>query len=69
MPRWSGAGSIKPLLDFIGVNVFVIGASDEPPNILLTNNDLRNAPTDFPVSDSDWKGNLMYWAGQLRFDC
>ena len=27
-----------------------------------TNNDLRNVPTEFPVSNTDWKGNLMYWA-------
>ena len=42
-----------------------IGTVGEAPNILLTNNDLRNVPTEFPVSNTDWKGNLMYWADQL----
>ena len=36
--------------------------------VLLTNNDLRNVPTEFPDSNTDWKGNLMYWADQLWFD-
>ena len=30
--------------------------------------DLGNVPTEFPASKTDWKGNLMYWADQLRFD-
>ena len=50
------------MFDFTGNNVFVIGTVGEAPNILLTNNDLRNVPTEFPVSNTDWKGNLMYWA-------
>ena len=33
-------------IDFTGGNVFVIGTVGEAPNILLTNNDLRNVPTD-----------------------
>ena len=33
-------------IDFTGDNVFVIGTVGEAPNILLTNNDLRNVPTD-----------------------
>ena len=53
------------MFDFTGDNVFVIGTVGEAPNILLTNNDLRNVPTEFPVSNTDWKGNLMYWADQL----
>ena len=60
------------MFDFTGDNVFVIGTVGEAPNILLTNNDLRNVPTEFPVSNTDsntdWKGNLMYWADQLWFD-
>ena len=58
----------EQMFDFIGDNVFVIGTVGEAPNILLTNNDLRNVPTEFPVSNTDWKGNLMYWADQLWFD-
>ena len=46
------------MFDFTGDNVFVIGTVGEAPNILLTNNDLRNVPTEFPVSYTDWKGNL-----------
>ena len=46
------------MFDFTGDNVFVIGTVGEAPNILLTNNDLRNVPTEFPVSNTDWKGNL-----------
>ena len=34
------------MFDFTGDNVFVIGTVGEAPNILLTNNDLRNVPTD-----------------------
>ena len=40
------------MFDFTGDNVFVIGTFGEAPNILLTNNDLRNVPTEFPVSNS-----------------
>ena len=52
---------------FTGNNVFVIGTVCEAPNILLTYNDLRNVPTEFPVSNTDWEANLMYWADQPRF--
>ena len=52
----------QKMFDFAGDNVFVIGTVGEAPNILLTNNDLRNVPTEFPASNTDWKGNLMYWA-------
>ena len=48
------------MFDFTGDNVFVIGTVGEAPAVLLTNNDLRNVPTEFPVSNTDWKGNLMY---------
>ena len=41
------------MFDFTGDNVFVIGTVGEAPNILLTNNDLRNVPTEFPVSNTD----------------
>ena len=58
----------QKMFDFTGDNVFVIGTVGEAPNILLTNNDLRNVPTEFPVSNTDWKGNLMYWADQLWLD-
>ena len=58
----------QKMFDFTGGNVFVIGTVGEAPNILLTNNDLRNVPIEFPVSNTDWKGNLMYWADQLWFD-
>ena len=58
----------QQMFDFTGDNVFVIGTVGEAPNILLTNNDLRNVPTEFPVSNTDWKGNLMYWADQLWLD-
>ena len=57
--------------DFTGDNVFVIGTVGEAPNILLANNDLGNVPTEFPrvpVSNTDWKGNLMYRADHFRFD-
>ena len=47
------------LSTFIGVNVFVIDAGDEAPNILFTNNDLCNTPTVFPVSNTDRKASLM----------
>ena len=56
------------MFDFTGDNVFVIGTVGEAPAVLLTNNDLRNVPTEFPVSHTDWKGNLMYWADQLWSD-
>ena len=56
------------MFDFTGDNVFVIGTVGEAPAVLLTNNDLRNVATEFPVSNTDWKGNLMYWADQLWFD-
>ena len=36
----------QKMFDFTGDNVFVIGTVGEAPNILLTNNDLRNVPTD-----------------------
>ena len=36
----------RKMFDFTGDNVFVIGTVGEAPNILLTNNDLRNMPTD-----------------------
>ena len=80
VPDWrdqrslSGFGSgewfelAQKMFDFTGDNVFVIGTVGEAPNILLTNNDLRNVPTEFPVSNTDWKGNLMYWADQLWLD-
>ena len=58
----------QKMFDFTGHNVFVIGTVGEAPAVLLTNNDLRNVPTEFPVSNTDWKGNLMYWADQLWFD-
>ena len=58
----------QKMFDFTGDNVFVLGTVGEAPNILLTNNDLRNVPTEFPVSNTDWKGNLMYWADQLWLD-
>ena len=58
----------QKMFDFTGDNVFVIGTVGEAPNILLTNNDLRNVPTEFPVSNTDWKGKLMYWADQLWLD-
>ena len=58
----------QKMFDFTGDNVFVIGTVGEAPNILLTSNDLRNVPTEFPVSNTDWKGNLMYWADQLWLD-
>ena len=58
----------QKMFDFTGDNVFVIGTVGEAPAVLLTNNDLRNVPTEFPVSNTDWKGNLMYWADQLWFD-
>ena len=58
----------QKMFDFTGDNVFVIGTVGEAPNILLTNNDLRNVPTEFPVSNTDWKGSLMYWADQLWLD-
>ena len=38
----------QKMFDFTGDNVFVIGTVGEAPNILLTNNDLRNVPTEFP---------------------
>ena len=44
------------MFDVTGDNVFVIGTVGEAPNILLTNNDLRNVPTEFPVSNTDWQG-------------
>ena len=34
----------------------------------LTNNDLRNVPTEFPASNTDWQSTLMYGADQLGFD-
>ena len=58
----------QKMFDFTGDNVFVIGTVGEAPAVLLTNNDLRNVPTEFPVSNTDWKGNLMYWADQLWLD-
>ncbi|MDE0447733.1 MAG: hypothetical protein OXH96_13775 [Spirochaetaceae bacterium] len=58
----------QKMFDFTGDNLFVIGTVGEAPAVLLTNNDLRNVPTEFPVSNTDWKGNLMYWADQLWFD-
>ena len=58
-------GLAQKMFDFTGDNVFVIGTVGEAPAVLLTNNDLRNVPTEFPVSNTDWKGNLMYWADQL----
>ncbi len=58
----------QQMFEFTGNNVFVIGTVGEAPAVLLTNNDLRNVPTEFPVSNTDWKGNLMYWADQLWFD-
>ena len=45
------------MFDFTGDNVFVIGTVGEAPAVLLTNNGLRNVPTEFPVSNTDWKGN------------
>ena len=48
-------GAQYHLSTFIGVNVFVIDAGDEAPDILLTNNDLRYTPTVFPVSNTDRK--------------
>ena len=36
----------QKMFDFTSDNVFVIGTVGEAPNILLTNNDLRNVPTD-----------------------
>ena len=44
----------QQMFDFTGDSVFVIGTVGEAPNILLTNNDLRNVPTEFPVSNTDW---------------
>ena len=58
----------QQMFDLTGDNVFVIGTVGEAPNILLTNNDLRNVPSEFPVSNTDWKGYLMYWADQLWFN-
>ena len=57
LPDWRGQLSLSEFgssewfelaqqIDFTGDNVFVIGAVGEAPNILLTNNDLRNVPTD-----------------------
>ena len=47
------------MFDFISNNMFVIGTFGEAAAVLLTNNDLCNVPTEFPVSNTDWKGNLM----------
>ena len=46
----------RKMFDFTGDNVFVIGTVGEAPAVLLPNNDLRNVPTEFPVSNTDWKG-------------
>ena len=46
----------------------MIGTVGEAPAVLLTSNDLRNVPTEFPVSNTAWKGNLIYWADQLWSD-
>ena len=58
----------QKMYDWTGDNVFAIGTVGEAPAVLLTSKDLRNVPTEFPVSNTDWKGNLMYWADQLWFD-
>jgi peptide/nickel transport system substrate-binding protein len=58
----------QTMYDWTGDNVFAIGTVGEAPAVLLTSKDLRNVPTEFPVSNTDWKGNLMYWADQLWFD-
>ena len=58
----------QKMYDWTGDNVFAIGTVGEAPAVLLTSKDLRNIPTEFPVSNTDWKGNLMYWADQLWFD-
>ena len=65
-PEW--AEIAQKMYDWTGDNVFVIGTVGEAPAVLLTSKDLRNIPTEFPVSNTDWKGNLMYWADQLWFD-
>ena len=46
----------QQMFDFTGYNVFVIGAGGEVPAVRLTNNDLRNVPTELPVSNTDWQG-------------
>ena len=65
-PEWVEIA--QKMYDWTGDNVFVIGTVGEAPAVLLTSKDLRNVPTEFPVSNTDWKGNLMYWADQLWFD-
>jgi len=65
-PEW--AEIAQKMYDWTGDNVFAIGTVGEAPAVLLTSKDLRNIPTEFPVSNTDWKGNLMYWADQLWFD-
>ena len=62
----------QKMFDVTSDNVFVIGTVGEAPNILLTNNDLRkralgvedtttcgNVSTEFAVSNTDWRGNLV----------
>ena len=58
----------QTMYDWTGDNGFAIGTVGEAPAVLLSSKDLRNIPTEFPVSNTDWKGNLMYWADQLWFD-
>jgi peptide/nickel transport system substrate-binding protein len=65
-PEWVEIA--QKMYDWTGDNVFAIGTVGEAPAVLLTSKDLRNIPTEFPVSNTDWKGNLMYWADQLWFD-
>ena len=65
-PEWVELA--QKMYDWTGDNVFAIGTVGEAPAVLLTSKDLRNVPTEFPVSNTDWKGNLMYWADQLWFD-
>jgi len=56
------------MYEFTGNGVFAIGTVGEAPAVLLSSKDLRNTPTEFPVSNTDWKGNLMYWLDQLWWD-
>ena len=57
LPNWRGQSSLSEFgssewfdlaqqIDFTGGNVFVIGTVGEARNMRLTNNDLRNVPTD-----------------------
>lgn len=57
----------EKIFDFHAEGVYAAGTVGEVPVMVITSNKLGNVPDRYPASNTDWRGNLIYWAAQLYF--